>query len=141
MADFDGSNEKLKSLGVRVIGGSADSLENAKKAVEELKLSYDLAYEIDVDTLARVTGAYYEVYEEAHPVYQSEESAASVTKAPKAKERKFLQPVGFLIGPEKIEVACYSSAHIGRLNGKDVYTLVKYLKQEMEKKNKEETSS
>lgn len=116
---------------MRIIGGSADSLDTTKKALEELGVQYDLAYGIDVDKIARITGAFYEIYREAHPVHQPRESAAKVTEAPKAEEKKFLQPTAFIISPEKkVEVACYSSAHVGRISGKDVYTLVKYLKEE-----------
>lgn len=126
---------KLRSLGVEVIAGSADSLETTRKAIEELKLDYDLAYDIDVDELARILGAYYETYMEAEAVYQTEESEAAVTGSPKSAVKKFLQPTAFVLKPDKtIEVAVYSSAHIGRISGKDVYTLVKYLREQEEKK-------
>ncbi len=128
--------EKLRSIGVRVIGGSADSLETTKQAIEELGIEFDMAYRIDVDKIEHLTGAYYDYYEEAHPVYQSEESAKSVTGTTSSKATKFLQPTAFLLNPEKkIEVASYSSGHIGRMSGKNVYTLTKYL---IEEKRKEE---
>jgi hypothetical protein len=126
---------KLRELNIRVIAGSADDLDTARKGIVELGIEYDIAWGLNVDTVARQTGAFYEVYKEAHPVYHSPESEAEITNSAKSEVRKFLQPTGFILNPEKkIEVSCYSSAHLGRITGKDVYTLVKYLNEKREQK-------
>ena len=123
--------DKFADLGVSVIAGSADSLEDSRKAVDELGITYSLAYDVDVETISRVTGAYYEVYKKAKPLQGSQERKAEIKGEFRETESRFLQPTGFLIRPDKtIEVACYSSGHIGRLTAKDVGTLVKYLREQ-----------
>ncbi len=68
-------------------------------------LSYPVVYGMDMETTCVKTGAFYE------------------------KERKFIQPAGFLIRPDKtIEVAVYSSGPIGRFVSRDVLGLVRFYK-------------
>lgn len=130
MADFQSSLSKLRDKNITVIAGSSDVLDVAQKSVRELGIEYTLAYGIDAREAARVFGAYFQVYKEANPLQHSEKSESKITGNHAEVERSFLQPVGFLVRPDRtLEIACYSSGHIGRISAKDVYTMVKYLEE------------
>ena len=116
-------------MGIDVIAASADPLEDAKRTVEELGIEFSLAYGIDVEQIARLTGAFFAVSEEAKPLEGSEERKAAITGEAEQKKKLFLEPLAFLIRPDKtIDVVCYSSGHIGRLWPKEIGSLVKYYK-------------
>ena len=88
-----------------------DPIEKARETVEKLGITYRVAYGLDAEVVSRISGAYYE------------------------KERKLLQPAGFLIRPNNtIEIACYSSGPIGRFVAKDVLRVVQFHKSHKEGK-------
>jgi hypothetical protein len=73
--------------------------------VEKIGISYHVACGLDAEEVSRITGAYFE------------------------KERRIIQPAGFLIRPDKtVEIACYSSGPIGRFVAGDVLKLVQFYK-------------
>ena len=88
-----------------MISGSTDSLEKTKEYADKLGITYAMAYGMDAEAVSNLTGAFYE------------------------KEKKFVQPTGFLVRPDKtIEVAVYSSGPVGRFVAQDVLKLVRYYK-------------
>jgi len=96
---------QLESEQIKVVAGSVDPIDKAKEIVEKLGITYPIGYGLNLEQVARVTGAYYE------------------------KERKIIHATGFLLRPDKtIAVVCYSSGAIGRLVAKDVLNLVKFYK-------------
>ena len=105
MADFQGSIQELEIEQIRVIAGSVDEHEKAKEIVNQLGITYPVAYGMNPEEISRITGAFYE------------------------KERRILHGTGFVIRPNKtIAVACYSSGPIGRLVARDVLNLVRAYK-------------
>ena len=88
-----------------MISGSTDSLEKTKEYADKLGITYAMAYGMDAEAVSNLTGAFYE------------------------KEKKFVQPTGFLVRPDKTrEVAVYSSGPVGRFVAQDVLNLVRYYK-------------
>jgi len=88
-----------------VIAGSVDPLEKTKEFVAKLELTFPVAYGLEAEAVCRTTGAYYE------------------------KDRKIIQPTGFLLRPDNIiEGVCYSSGPIGRMVALDVLPLVRFYK-------------
>jgi alkyl hydroperoxide reductase subunit AhpC len=105
LADFQALHQEFKSEGIKVIAGSADSIEKARETVDRLGIPYSVGYGMMAEDISRITGAYYN------------------------KERKFLHATGFVVCPDKtIGVACYSTGPIGRLVARDALNLVKFLK-------------
>lgn len=130
--------EELKAEGVRVIGASSDPLEDAQRAINELGLEYPLAYDVDAEKVAETLGSFYEVYKEARPVEHTKEEEDEITGNHEETARKFVQPTGVLIRPDNtIDVICYSSGHLGRLTGKDVFKLVRFYHQKEESEQPE----
>jgi len=86
-----------------VIAGSVDPIDKAKDLVEQFRITYPVAYAMNAEEIAKITGAFYE------------------------EKRKYLHATGFLLRPDKtIAVACYSTGPIGRLAAKDVLNVVKF---------------
>jgi alkyl hydroperoxide reductase subunit AhpC len=105
LADFQALHQEFKSEGIKVIAGSADSIEKTRETVDRLGIAYSVGYGMMAEGISRITGAYYN------------------------KERKFLHATGFVVRPDKtIGIACYSTGAIGRLVARDVLSLVKFLK-------------
>jgi len=97
--------KEFDAEGIKVISGSTDSLEKTKEYADKLGITYAMAYGMDAEGVSNLTGAFYE------------------------KEKKFFQPTGFLVRPDKtIEVAVYSSGPVGRFVAQDVLNLVRYYK-------------
>lgn len=89
-----------------VLAGSVDALPEAQKTVNELGLSFPLAYGLDLEATLHALGGYYRA------------------------DQRYLQPSGFVIRPAgTVEVACYSSGPIGRLKAANVLGMVRYYKQ------------
>ena len=88
-----------------MITGSVDTAEKTKEFLDKLGVTFPAAYGMDAESVSQMTGAFYE------------------------KERKIIQPTGFLLRPDKtIEVAVYSSGPVGRFGAQDVLALVKLYK-------------
>ena len=105
MADFQSAIKAFESEEVAVIAASVDPIEKAKEMADKSKVTYPVAYGLDAEKVSEITGAYYD------------------------KEKKYIHATSFLIRPDKtVEVACYSSAQIGRFVAKDVLRLVKFYK-------------
>ena len=88
-----------------MIGGSIDPVEKTQELVDNLGITFPIAYGLDVKMVSRFTGSFYE------------------------KEKEYLQPTGIIIRPDKtIEITVYSTGAVGRVVAQDVLGLVKYYK-------------
>jgi len=93
---------------IRVIAGSVDPVEKTKELADKLSITYPIACGLDAETVSRLTGAFYE------------------------KDKKYLQPTGIIIRPDKtVEIAVYSNGAVGRFVAKDVLEVVKYYKSQL----------
>jgi peroxiredoxin len=103
--------DEFDKEGIKVILGSVDPIDKTKEFMEKLGIHYPAAYGMDPEAISELTGAFYE------------------------KERKILQPTGFLLRPDKtLEIAVYSSGSVGRFAAQDVLDLVKLYKSRMKSK-------
>jgi peroxiredoxin len=90
---------------ITVIGGSIDPVEKTQELVDNLGITFPIAYGLDAKIISRLTGCFYE------------------------KEKEYLQPTGIIIRPDKtIEIAVYSTGAVGRFVAQDVLGVVKYYK-------------
>jgi peroxiredoxin len=90
---------------ITVIGGSIDPFEKTQKLVDNLGITFPIAYGLDAKIISRFTGSFYE------------------------KEKEYLHPTGIIIRPDKtIEIAVYSTGAVGRFIAQDVLGVVKYYK-------------
>ena len=88
------------------MAGSVDKLQDTLKIVNELNLSFPVAYGLNLQATISSIGGFYE------------------------PEKQFLQPSGFLIRPGcSLEVAVYSSGPVGRLDADNALSLVRYYRQ------------
>lgn len=102
MADYQTWLPEFKNLGITLMAASVDTIEEARKTVDNQKLTYPVAYGLDYEDTSRRTGAFVE------------------------HERKILHATGFVLKPDlKIQVAAYSTGPIGRLTPNDVTSLVR----------------
>ncbi len=102
MADYQTWLPEFRNLGVTLMAASVDTLEEARKTVENQKLTYPVGYGLDYADVSRRTGAFVE------------------------HERKILHATGFVLKPDlTIQVAAYSTGPIGRLTPNDVTSLVR----------------
>lgn len=91
-------------MDVRILTASVDSIEAASKIVKDHQLTFPVAYGLEAEEAASLTGAFYE------------------------KDKEFIHATGFLFNREgTIIVASYSTGAIGRLNPQDCLTLITYL--------------
>jgi peroxiredoxin len=105
LADFQSVLRDFDAEEIKIIAGSVDPPKKTEEFVDKLGLSFPVACDMDMEQTCVKTGAFYE------------------------KDRKFIQPTGFLIRPDKtIEVAAYSSGPIGRFVPQDVLGLVRFYK-------------
>ena len=89
-----------------VLAGSVDSFTEAQKTVNELGLTFPVAYGLDLEATIQALGGFYH------------------------QDKAFLQPSNFVLRPSgTIEVASYSSGPIGRQKAADVLAMVRYYKQ------------
>jgi peroxiredoxin len=103
---FQASLAKLSAESIGVVSFSADSLESARRVVQENRLEFPVGYGVSVEAAARVLGVYYE-------------------PSPTA----YLQSAGFVVHSSgKILTAVYSSGPLGRLLAQDVLGFVQYVK-------------
>jgi peroxiredoxin len=105
LADFQTALEEYDAEHIKVIAGSIDPVEKTRELVDKLGLTYPVAYGMDAITISRLTGSFYE------------------------EEKKFIQPTGIVIRPDKtVEIAVYSTGAVGRFVAQDVLGVVKYYK-------------
>ncbi|MGI9613998.1 MAG: hypothetical protein ACR2QO_13905 [Acidimicrobiales bacterium] len=99
MVDFDTNAGLLMQLGVQVIAGSVDPLDEVQRLNDGLRLRYvQLVGELDGPAVAEATGA-----------------------AIQTGDRTFLHATGFLLDPSGAIVnSVYSSGPIGRFTANDI---------------------
>ena len=103
MADFQLRISDFDERKIKVIAASADSLEDARKSVERKKLTFSIAYGLDVRAFAAMTGAFFD------------------------DVRGYLQATGFILRPDgKVDQAVYSSGSIGRFTPADTLSVIEY---------------
>ena len=105
LADFQARISEFEKRKIKVIGASVDSLEDAKKIVEQHKISFPISYGLNAEHFASVTGAYYD------------------------EKKGFIHATGFVIKPNnRIGVAIYSTGAIGRLTATDLLVMLDFMK-------------
>jgi peroxiredoxin len=110
LADFQSLLKDFQAEGIKIIAGSTDTIEKTEEFTAKLGITYDMAYGMDTEAISEVTGAFYE------------------------KEKRFLQPTGFIIRPDRtVEIAVYSSGAVGRFVAKDVLKAIKFYKSKEKK--------
>lgn len=99
MADFDTNIAVLKLLGVTVVAGSVDTVEETADLAKGLRLRYvQMLAELDGPQVAEATGAFLQT-----------------------GDRTFLHATGFFLAPDgRILNAVYSSGPIGRFTANDI---------------------
>ena len=108
MADFQSAIEEFQAEEIKVIAGSVDPIEKTTELVDRLGITYPIAYGLDAETIARLTGGFYEM------------------------EKNFLQPINIVVRPDKtVEIAAYSTGAVGRFVAGDVLSVVKYYKSQL----------
>ncbi len=87
------------------MAASVDPFDKAMEIMEDHTLAFPVAYGLDAESVSALTGAYYQ------------------------KEKGFLHATGFLLRPNNdIEIACYSSGALGRLQPKNILKVVQHYK-------------
>ena len=105
LVDFTGAADEFRKMDIGLAAGSADSLEDARNLVEELKISFPVAYGLNAKEISLKTGAFYDA------------------------DKGYLHATGFVIDPEGIIVnGVYSTMAIGRLVAKDCLGLIGHLR-------------
>ena len=108
LADFQTALTAYHAEQIKVIAGSVDSVEKTIELSDRLGITYPIAYGLDAETVSRLTGGFYE------------------------KEKKYLQPTGIIVRPDKnVEMAVYSTGAVGRFVAQDVLSAVKYYKSQL----------
>jgi peroxiredoxin len=106
LADFQSNLDDFQAENMGLLAGSVDDRSAAGALVEDLGLSFPVAFGLDLEAVGRSLGGFYH-----------------------GKDR-YLQPSGFVLRPDgTLEVASYSSGPIGRLKAANVLALVRYYKQ------------
>jgi alkyl hydroperoxide reductase subunit AhpC len=105
LVDFAGAVDEFGRMDIGLVAGSADTLEDARQMVEELKIPFPVAWGLKAKEISFKTGAFYD------------------------GEKGYLHASGFVINPEgKIVNAVYSTMAIGRLVPKDCLGLIAFLR-------------
>ena len=111
MADFQTHLGELEELGVSVYALSTDTAEQAGETVDKESLTFPVLYGLDGPGTAETLGAFYE------------------------ERRNIIQPVGFLLGPNRNIVSMtISNAQLGRLWSDDVLRMVKFFQRTAQQK-------
>lgn len=93
-------------IGIKVAGGSVDSVESVAKLREGLHVGFPMWGELDAPTVSADTGAPYQ-----------------------AGEREFLHGTGWLLNPDgEIVQSLYSTGPIGRFTASDIIRKVLFEK-------------
>ena len=82
-----------------------DASDKTREFIKKLDITFPVVFGMDAKHVSEITGAFYE------------------------ESKRFLQPTGYIIRPDKtIEVAVYSSGPVGRFVAQDVLGLIKFYK-------------
>ena len=104
LAGFAAEKEALDRLGVKVVALSVDDEATSAATKAKNHLQFAVGHSADADAVAAATGAF-------------------VNPSP-----HFLQPAGFVLGPDgTVKAAAYATSAIGRVVAKDVVGFVGYL--------------
>lgn len=104
LTDFQHHVDEFAALGTVITAASVDDEKETSAFVDKLGLSFPTAWGLDCQRTASLFGSFFD------------------------GERKYLQPAGFLIRPDTtVELACYSSGPLGRLNAASTLTLIRDL--------------
>jgi peroxiredoxin len=104
LAGFAAEKEALDRLGVKVVALSVDDEATSAATKAKHHLQFAVGHSADADAVAAATGAF-------------------VNASP-----HFLQPAGFILGPDgTVKAAAYATSAIGRVVAKDVVGFVGYL--------------
>lgn len=102
---FQEAAPELREEGIEVVAGSVDPADKTTELVDKLELDYPVLHSLPLIETAETLGAFYET------------------------RRSILHATGFVITPDKtVDVACYSTGPIGRLDVPDVIGLVQFRK-------------
>ena len=94
---------EFNKLNIQVIAAFADSLDDASKMKEELKLSFKVGWGLIPQEVSTRMGAFYD------------------------EKRNILHPTGYIINPGgKIVFACYSTGSIGCFTAADTLGSILY---------------
>jgi len=105
LADFQSRLADLEKEGAAVVAASVDNEADTRQLIENLQVTFPVAYGIDGMQTCRATGAYWE------------------------ERRRIVQATGFLLRPDgHIVTAVYSSAQIGRFIASDVLRVIDFQK-------------
>jgi peroxiredoxin len=104
LADFQSHLEDFKSERVEVIALSVDPLEKVRETVEQLKLTFPVAYGLEVPRDAEKIGAFWE------------------------ERRKIIHATDFILEDKKVVDACYSIGPIGRIVASDALSHIQFFK-------------
>ncbi len=109
MADFEKRASDFAARSITVIGGSADSLEDAERTRTLHALTMPLAYGLDAADVAATTGAFYDA------------------------RRGVIHATGFIVRPGgRIAIAVYSTGGVGRLAPLETLNVIRYLEKKGE---------
>ena len=102
---FQEAAPELAAEGIEVVAGSVDPAHETAELVDKLELDYPVLHSLPLTETAETLGAFYET------------------------RRSILHATGFVVTPDKtIDVACYSTGPIGRLDVPDIVRLVQFRK-------------
>lgn len=105
MAAFQAACQELEAEQIEVVAGSVDPEDKTAELVDNLALDYPVLHSLPLIETAEALGAFYET------------------------RRSILHATGFVITPNNtIDVACYSTGPIGRLDVPDIIRLVQFRK-------------
>ena len=100
MVGFKAVKGELDALGAKVVAASVDPIEKAREVAGEV--SFPIGYGVTRD-IANTMGAWWE------------------------NRRNFIQPAEFVVGTNnKIMVSSYSDGPLGRIEGADVVSLIRF---------------
>ena len=92
MASYQQKLDEFEQLSVRVVGLSTDGVSDAERVVNDLGLTFPIAYGLDGPLVAQRFGAFYE------------------------ERRRILHATAFIVGPDREVLSfTYSSGPVGRL--------------------------
>ena len=84
-----------------------DTERKAKKMAKKNKVGFHLGYGLEAEAVSRATGAFYD------------------------PEKQYLHAAGFLLRPGgALEMACYSTANLGRFQAEHILMMVKFLRKQ-----------
>ena len=107
MADYQHILPELENEGIGLVAASEDPVDKARETVGKNNLAFPVAHGLDVESVSSATGAYYQA------------------------EKGFFHATGFLLRPNNdIEIACYSSGALGRLQPENILKVVQFYKKQ-----------